>query len=106
LLRVYDKVMTETWDREDKRRPRQARDHFRTLESTVNAIDPELWCVAFVDDEPVAFAVGAPNFDGGDGRPMGWVLDIGVVPSIRGQGIGTALLASWCLHFVAKAITR
>lgn len=52
--------------------------------------DPSLWFVADADGEPAGVALCRPH-EHGD-HDQGWVSVLGVVPTHRGRGIGTALL--------------
>jgi GNAT superfamily N-acetyltransferase len=58
--------------------------------------------IAFLGDEPVAFAIWFYNFSSFLGRPGLYIEDIYVRPHARGQGVGKALL----LHLARLAKKR
>jgi ribosomal protein S18 acetylase RimI-like enzyme len=66
--------------------------------------DPTLWFVAEVGDEPAGISLCRPTMHGNpDG---GWVSTLGVLPSFRGRGLGTALLVHSFAELQRRGRTR
>lgn len=68
-----------------------------------------LWTVAeAANDCVVGYALVAPSINGGDGELAAWLIDIGVIPSWRRQGIGRLLLLRTILraHEAGAAILK
>ncbi|MCC5978863.1 MAG: GNAT family N-acetyltransferase [Salinarimonas sp.] len=69
--------------------------------------NPRVFCdLAFLDDEPVGFALYFYNFSTFLGRHGIWLEDLYVRESLRGRGIGKALLASLARRCVAEGLGR
>ncbi len=66
--------------------------------------DPSLWFVATIDGEHAGVALCRPA-DFGD-PACGWVSTLGVLPTYRGRGLGTALLRHAFAEFQRRGRTR
>ena len=70
---------------------------------TPEALDPALWTLASVEDEPVGLAICHPHVVDAE---LGWVRVLGVRGSHRARGIGRGLLLRAFGQFRERGMTR
>ncbi len=77
------------------------------IEAALFCDSPRVFCdIAFLDGEPVGFALYFYNFSTFLGRHGIWLEDLYVRESQRGRGIGKALLAGLARRCVAEGLGR
>jgi hypothetical protein len=92
LNNVYDVVRSATQNRFVDNTI-SASEYFAGLKRVSGGyLNPQLWKMARLVGQPVGFIAATSQLDGGDGTLSGWILDIGVIPPVRGRGLGTAML--------------
>jgi len=77
------------------------------LDEALFCENPRVFCdIAFLDGEPVGFALYFYNFSTFLGRHGIWLEDLYVREALRGRGIGKALLAGLARRCVAEGLGR
>jgi mycothiol synthase len=101
LFAAYCDAFAAHWGAEQ---PHPVRWWWDERDAPDSGFDPALWTVAEADGEIAGFVLGRVRER--EGRPEGYISQLGVRPGWRGHGLGNALLAHQFDTFTGRGLTR